>query len=432
MTDDIEEDAHSERGPSTAHRWRPCPASVRLSRGLPNTAGIEAAYGTVFHEVAALCLEFDLDPFGFVGFTMDVAPHGDIEFTTVMAGNMMQGLTLARSLMTPGSVVLVERRVSLEDWVGPGEFGTTDLAIIDVKNRRIVIFDWKYGAGVPVHPEKNDQAILYFLGTWSSHAAGLFWQYEAEQAELRGQSFDDNMPWEDDIAVTVIIEQPRAPGGGGVWETTVGDLLNEGLKIREDAALTEDPDAPIRPGTKQCQFCLAARYGTCKARAVMLLDLAKSDFDSIETASSLGVVMPMLPPSAFTPEERSAILLHRPMFEALFEDLHRMAYHDAEKGRPVPGLKMVDGRAGPRSWKDPQKASIVLTSRLGTDAYEPKKLISPAKAEEAIGKKEFALVMKPFVTQSESKPILVPEADKRAALPTSQDDFNEAETLTLI
>ena len=57
MTDDIEEDAHSERGPSTAHRWRPCPASVRLSRGLPNTAGIEAAYGTVFHEVAALCLE---------------------------------------------------------------------------------------------------------------------------------------------------------------------------------------------------------------------------------------------------------------------------------------------------------------------------------------------------------------------------------------
>lgn len=419
MTDEIEPRAHSERGPSTASRWRKCPGSVRLSRGLPDNAGIDAAHGTVFHEFAALCLELGLDPQGFVGTTHEVEGFGKLVFDQAMADHMLFGLDLFWSLAdAPGAVMMVEQRVSLENWIGPDEFGTTDLAVIDIFNWRLVCGDWKYGAGVPVSPEDNDQAILYVLGTWDSFAAGMF-----EQAVM-DRGGNPNEPWEDDIEVIVIIEQPRADGGGGVWHTTMGHILAEGAKIREDAKRTEDPNAPLVPGTKQCQFCKAASFNKCLERPKYLLELAGADFDDLESDFEVNAAPLTHTASAITPEQRSQLLLHRAMFDKLFDDLHAAAYHDAETGRPVPGMKLVPGRSGARKWKDEEKAGIVLTHDFGEEAFS-RKLISPTTVEEKIGKRKFKERFGRVVEQSEAKPILVPETDKRQALPTVQDDFTD-------
>lgn len=420
MTDEIEEPSHSERGPSTAHRWRCCPGSVRLSRGLPNTAGIEAAHGTVFHEFAAMCLEFDLDPQEFVGEPLTVEPFGKLRFDQAMADHMLFGLDLFRSFMNaPGAVTLIEKRVSLKEWIGPGEFGTADFAVIDVANNRIVCGDWKYGAGVPVHPENNDQAILYVLGVWSDYAREMF---RCHILETHGDMALD-APWEDDIEVLVIIEQPRAEGGGGVWRTTMGHILSVGERIKHDAAMTEREDAPVVPGIKQCQFCPAAKHNTCKTRARFLLDLAGVDFDDL--ASDFAVLAePEIPPaSAFTPEERSQLLLHRSMFEKLFDDLHAAAYKDAEMGRPVPGMKLVLGRTPARKWKDEDKAEIILVEQFGEDAHV-KKLLSPAQVEEKIGKRAFKDRFGKAVAYGEAKAILVPDTDKREAVRSILSDFD--------
>ena len=165
MTDNPIERLHSERGPSAAHRWRPCPGSVALCRGLPDDAGIEAALGTVFHEFAALTLEFDVDQHQMVGSLMEVEADGKpivLEFSQEMATKMQPGVDWIRSYEGPGTLLLVEKRLDLQEWVGEGEFGTSDAGIIDIENWRIVVFDWKWGAGVPVGPYMNDQAMLYF------------------------------------------------------------------------------------------------------------------------------------------------------------------------------------------------------------------------------------------------------------------------------
>ena len=418
-----EEILHSERGPSTAHRWRPCPGSVRLSRGLPDTAGIEAAYGTVFHEFAAICLELGLEPQGFVGDKLEVPGHGVLTFDQAMADHMLYGLDLFWSLAdAPGAKMMVEQRVSLEDWVGPKEFGTTDLAIIDVFNWRLVCGDWKYGAGVPVDPEDNDQAILYTLGTWSSFAKEMF--YDAHSSGKGPDGPDADLLSMPEIEVIIIIEQPRAEGGGGVWRTTMSHILAEGMKISRDAKRTEDPDAPVVPGTKQCQFCKAAKFNTCIERPKQLLAMAGADFDDLEEDFENADPIPLMPVSVISPEQRSQLLLHRKMFDKLFDDLHAAAYKDAEMGRSVPGLKLVPGRAGARAWKDEDKAAILLTHDLGPDGAYVKKLLSPAMVEEVVGKKKFKDRFGRSIQQGESKAILVPDTDKREALGTVQDDFD--------
>ena len=83
-------------------------------------------------------------------------------------------------------------------------------------------------------PERNDQAILYLLGAWSSFARDMFVDFliDAEEAEimdgaipvpsdcLTRENIDELRPgWEDDIAVTIVIEQPRAPR----WRRRLGN-----------------------------------------------------------------------------------------------------------------------------------------------------------------------------------------------------------------
>lgn len=408
--DDIQ---HSAMGPSTAQRWRACPGSVALSRGIPNTAGIEAAYGTMFHEIAATCVQFFLDPQGFVGDHMEIKPHGMINFDQVMADHMLYGLDLLWALADiPDVKLIVEKRVSLENWVGAGEFGTTDCAVIDVLNRRIYIFDWKYGAGVPVSPVRNDQAILYFLGVWDDYASAMF--YDANIAAT-------------DIEVVIMIEQPRAPGGGGTWTTSVIDLLEEGKNIRRDARLAKSPKGAkiFNPGPKQCQFCPAARVNICESRARMALEEAGLDFDMLSDDYKFNLEPEIKHPKALTPEQRSQVLMHQSMITKFLDQLHEEAYADAKMGRPVPGMKLVEGRSPARKWKDEKRAEIMLRHDLGEKAFT-KKLLSPTQAEEELGKREYKVRFDRMVDRGEAKAILVPDTDKREALPDITSDFDLA------
>tara|TARA_Y100000593_G_scaffold83521_2_gene157527 strand:- start:29761 stop:30984 length:1224 start_codon:yes stop_codon:yes gene_type:complete len=397
-----------------------------MSRGLPNTVGIEAAYGTVFHDYAADCAELGLDPQHFVGDGFDTGDgFGWLEFDQAMADNMLNGLDyLWAAADVPGARMLVEKRVSLEHWVGKGEFGTTDAAIIDPLNWRLIVFDWKYGAGVPVDPFRNDQALLYALGTWTTFARAMFFdalceKHGAEEAEIADSQ---GAPWEDDIEVHIVIEQPRVAGGGGVWRTTMGEVLAEGELIRRDAKRTEDPDAPFNPGVKQCQFCPAARANVCKPRAEMVLRELGQDLDDLDLDFAAGAEMEF--PKALTPEQRSQILLHKPLITKWLDQLHEEAYKDAMRQQDsVPGMKLVDGRNPPRKWRDEDKAEMILEHDFAHKAYT-KKLLTPTAVEDKVGKRVYRERFARLVDTGESKPQLVPATDKREALPDLMSDFD--------
>lgn len=400
--------AHSEIGPSNAHRWRPCPGSVEESRGLPDEAGEEAHQGTVFHEFADPVLDLGLDPFTLVGMTLECEDGQVRPFTEEMAQGMLMGIDIVRSYESaPGAVLFVETKVDLSEWLGPGMFGTADVIIIDVENRRLIVFDWKWGAGVPVHPEWNDQAMCYGLGAWSTVAREMF------------EGVDPAT-----IDVSIIIEQPRAPGGGGKWDTNMAVLLAEGKKIRRDADAVWVEGAPRIPGSKQCQFCPAAKHNTCKARAEHALDLIGTSFDELDEEFDVGAPLRLRKPLAFTPEQRSQLLLHKSMIDNLIADLHASAMRDASQGKPVPGMKRVLGRAGARVWRDPKKAQVVLEAKLEEDVVWTKKLISPAAVEGEVGRKKYREEWERHVFQSEPQPMLVPENDPREALADVDDLFD--------
>lgn len=372
---------------------------------------MEAAYGTCFHEYAAICLETGLDPYVFIDKPCDT-DMGTIYFDREMADSMLYGLDYVRDLAAaPGVQMYVEVEVDISPWVGfaddgsPG-FGTSDVFLIDVLNRRITVFDWKYGAGVPVSPKWNDQAILYFLGVWNTMAGALF-------------------NWEpDDIEVVIIIEQPRAPGGGGVWNTDVQTLLIEGEKIKLDALATEDPDAPCVPGTKQCSFCKAAAHNTCKTRAEWLLQKFDLEMETAQELGEIGAKIPLPKPKALTPEQRSLVLLNRSAIISWMDTLHQEAYADAEAGKPVPGMALFYGRSPGRKWKDEQKAIPMLEAEFGEKAYV-KKYLSPAGVEETIGKRAFEnSKFKRATLYGEPGIILAPETHKGTRVPDRQARFD--------
>ena len=382
---------HSKKSPSSAHRWRPCPASVREEEGLPDTAGEEAIQGTVFHDYAADCAELGLEPHHLVGDRMMCEDGKYRPFTEEMARKMLPGLDMIWSLAdAPKAKLYVEVRLDLSRWLGPNEFGTSDAAIVNVPQKKLAVFDWKWGAGVPVSPDHNDQAILYTLGVWATIAED---QFEGADPE--------------EIEVSIIIEQPRAPGGGGIWVTTMAEILSEGEKIKADAMLAETPDAPHNPGEKQCKFCKAAYANTCAARNEFLQDLLAEVFDEPENFDF---------ERALDPERRSEILLSRSMIEKWLNQLHDEAMEDAKMGRPVPGMKRVAGRNSPRRWADAKKAEIIVGRALGDSAWT-KKLVSPTQTEELVGREKYRYKYEKFVADQEAKPILVPESDPRDPIP---------------
>lgn len=395
---------HSKRSPSSAHRWRNCPGSVNAEEGLPDSVGEEAVQGTTFHEVAAECLEFGVDPWPYVGQMIDLGEDGERPFTKEMAEKMMPGLIQLRAFEdVPGARMYVEKRVSLDEWIGEGESGTADCFIIDVLNRRIINWDWKWGAGVPVDPEWNDQTILYTLGVWSDYARAIF---EAEGVDP------------EDIEVVICIEQPRAPGGGGTWRTTMADLIAEGHLIREDADATLDPDAPLIPGEKQCKFCKAARHNTCKARASKILDLLELDEEELEDDLMVGAEPDL--PKAVSLEARSQIILHRKLIEGFLNQLHDEIMEDARLGKPTPGLKRVAGRRPPRKWKDEDRAALMLEHDFGEEAWT-KKLRSPSQIEDELRKPVFKDRYASLVEEGDPSPVLVPETDPREPLTAAID-----------
>ena len=411
---------HSKRSPSTAHRWVRCVGSVEEEEGLEDTAGEEAIQGTVFHEYAADCLELGLDPWHLVGDTMVCEDGQRREFTKEMASKMIGGLDLVWSLAdVPGAELSVERRVNLENWVGEDESGTADAFVISPLQWRLTTFDWKWGAGVPVSPDHNEQATLYTGGVWDTFAEDRFFEAYENSRDMQ----DEYASWEearDAIEVVIIIEQPRAPGGGGIWRTTMGALLKDLKRIRKFADQTLVPGQPRTPGEKQCKFCKAAFFNTCKARIEYVADLIDLQLDELEDDLMVGAEPDLIDRRALTPEQRSQILLHEKLITTLLKALHDEAMEDSSRGRPTPGMKRVPGRASARKWADDDKAELMLEHDFGDEAWA-KKLRSPTWVGDEVGKAKYRERYERLVVAGESKPILVPETDPRQEIPNDDD-----------
>lgn len=400
---------HSTRSPSGSHGWRRCPGKINAERGLPDRVGREAAEGTVFHDAAEVCLRTGIDPQFLPQGEEQVVSGHTVSFNQEMVDAMLGGLDLLDELIEPGDIVRVEERVWIEPFtLEEGGFGTSDVTIIKVRQRKIIVFDWKYGK-IAVSPVENSQIMLYALGAWMSVA---------------GQHFG----WDPvDIEVECIIYQPRVPGAGGRWSTSMEWLLLEGHQIRIDAAATYNPNAKRVPGLKQCEYCKAKK--SCGEYIAWNLDMLTLRFEDIDEAIELDQP-PKLPMtiSDWTPERRSWVWLHRGSITNFLQMIHDSIMEDYAAARDTPYIKAVRGRGGHRKWLENKIGPLgaYINATVGQkDGWVP---ITPAVLEKKVGKKKFKEDAAMYVAPTpEPKPMLVPITDPREALPSKMVHFDGVE-----
>lgn len=369
---------HSPLGASSAHRWTACPGSVALSAGIPRRSSSYAAEGSAAHYVAWQCLYRNTDAWSWIGRVLNFDGY-EITITREMAKAVQTYLDYIGA--TPKDDMRIEALFKLSK-IDDRLWGTSDAVLWQAEDRRLIVVDYKHGAGVRVRAEGNVQLSYYALGALMQHG------YPA-------------------LTVRTVIVQPNIDWGDGEpirsEEFDALELLDFAADLREAVRRVDERPNEYTPGD-HCQFCPG--QAICPALTAKAKELAVQDFT----------------PAAYSSEQLGQILDWLPRLDKWASAVREFAYNECVAGRTVPGYKLVDKR-GTRVWADEQKAvTAMLAAGLKDDDMYEQKLCSPAQAEKMLGKKGF-LPVSGHVVMHSSGTALVPESDKRPAVNSAAEDF---------
>ena len=369
---------HALLSASSSHRWLHCPPSARLSESYADQGSDFAAEGTAAHTLCEYKLKVSL------GIPV-VDPRRDLSFYSDEMEECANGYaTYILELLEEAKkkcsdpIVLIEQRLDFSRFVEDG-FGTGDCVII--ADGTLHIIDYKHGQGVLVEAENNPQLLLYGLG-------GL---------EIFDGIYDIS-------SVSMTIYQPRRDNISThtVSKESLYQWAEETLKPM--AALAYAGEGEFLCG-EWCQFCKART--DCRARADHNMELARYDFK--------------LPP-LLSDEEVESILGKLDDLISWASDIKEYALQTAIQGKQWHGWKMVEGRSN-RKYTD-EDSVIQTVTGAGYDPYEHK-ILGVTAMTSLLGKKRFEELIGTFILKPQGKPTLVPESDKRPAIFTAQQDFNE-------
>lgn len=382
MTAPAHEDrAHAVLGASSAARWMACPGSIRLSEGQPNSSSKYADEGTAAHQLAERCLSRGANADQLVG-TVEVVRNQPWEVTEEMAEAVQVFLDQVRGATDSKDTLLIEQRFDLSS-IHPGMFGTNDACVVSPSRKTLFVFDYKHGRGHAVEAVGNPQLRYYGLGA-------LLMQMGSTPIER--------------LVLTIV--QPRAAHKDGPIRTeviSVVDLLDWTGALKAAAVRTEDPNAPVKAGD-WCLFCRAA--GVCPALRDKALEAAMADF---ATAS---ITVPA-DPGVLSTEQVARLLDSADLIDTWLAAVRAHALHQAERGIPIPGYKLVPKRAT-RKWRD----NAQFAALSGYDIYLPPKMMSPAQVEKMLPKDKRP-ALDALVEKVSSGTNLVPDSDVRKEKPAS-------------
>lgn len=343
--------AHAKRGlgGSVAARTINCPGW----RFLPQpdegerTSSEYADEGTMLHEAVRLCLATDQDADQLLGWA-----YSRQELTEEHIKER-----LAPSLAAFDAEIALDAELWLEQSVElpiPGAFGTAD--VVALEKDRLVILDWKFGVGIPVRAEFNDQLQFYAVGVLQQHP---------------------DLP--EDFPVDLAVVQN---GALSKWRTSVAALRLWLASYR--IALEQDH---LKLG-KWCKFCPAA------ASCPLMQDTARQALseDALSVEQSLELVEALERAGWVTAVKARAAAIKRADPAAL------------------PGWKLVAGRRT-RQWADPEDAERWMEA-CGVDPRPPGPLLSPSKMEKELEGQ--GSIPDGMVVFSTPEPVLVRAEDKRA------------------
>ena len=352
-------------GGSTAKRVINCPGSVALVAKMPPQPSSKYAdEGTMLHEAVSSVL---------MGLTEHDVIGTVYEGQTLTQELYNEKITVALDLLNvidPDKALVyeVETKVGFGD-VLPGVFGSTDL--VGRMGDRAIVLDWKFGDGVAVSAEENEQLMFYAAAAMRTPETA--WAFdECEDIEL------------------VIVQPPMIRH----WVTTKDRIARFERDLVKAVMAAQQPDAKLAMGD-HCRWCAAkpvCPQMTGEVERAALVQIKELD------AAMLG-----------------QYLAKADVLEGWITDLRALAFQMLEKNVPVPGYKLVQKQAR-RQWTDETKAIAALHD-MGVprgELYSPEEIRSPAQIEKVLKKRKLALPDE-LVKSVSSGTTLAPESDPRAS-----------------
>lgn len=382
---------HARLSASSAHRWMACPGSLALEESLPKgqreQSSKYADEGTAAHELASLALEKN------ESCAVVVATNDHPAWTLEMARDVQPYVDLVREMAT-GHALFIEQRVDYSIAIGVRDsFGTADAIILTSDNTELMIVDLKFGRGVEVSAEENEQLMLYALGAIETYDTII------EKDKLK--------------RIRLVISQPRL-GAVSEWDCGMGYLEAFRQDAAKAASKTIEGGTIYNPGEDQCRFCKAA--GICPALANKIEEVIDVAFDNLDEP------LPIPTDNRLLALKMSAI----GMIEDWCTAIRAAVEAQLIQGQAVPGYKLVQGKMGNRKWSDEREVEKLFKSwDLKSEDIYDMTLISPTVAEKLLKKTSTRWkVLVDLITRTEGKPSVALESDRRPALsvtPVSED-----------
>ncbi len=386
-----------------------CPGSLIPNLLAPDNAGIDAAYGTVGHEVTETWLKRGSEPVDLIDWQVFVKA-GEGGFVITIDREMME---YARQCVDwvewlPGEH-LIEKRVDFSRITPiPNQTGTADF--ITIQGDTMWVVDWKFGKGVRVDAYRNTQLMLYALGA--------LWMYDPEGKVKK---------------IVIRIGQPRL-NHFDEWECSRDELLEFAGWAKARMALAWSLNAPRVAGAKQCQFCRVAN--DCAAASKMMVELTEGVFDNLDAEVTLEQIdgfkqrvdapdftIDPVAVGSLTTEQLLKLKPFRKLADKWWHHVETELVQRAADGENLTNLghKVVEGRANRIFINDEKAAEHLEFLGVPADKLYEHKFVSPSKAEELLKKqgfraKELPALLDGYTRKPPGKPTIVPLSDKRPAM----------------
>lgn len=389
-------EAHAKYAPSSTYRNLVCKGALAFvdRHKLKQKESEYAKEGTIAHEWINKALtaihaqkQFDFEQIP------DEEMRGHVQNYCHFIGQM--NMQWRKSY--DGVAYHIEKRVKFD-----GDFwGTADYMLTGrhkkTKLPGLLICDFKYGKGVEVDAEDNEQLLSYAI---------------CARKELNA-NFD---------VVRCFIFQPRTPGKEFTHWAVDRDILDktEVTIVNNKADCFRLLEAPIErieknlvPGD-HCRFCPAKENLKCPA------------YKNFANGSQLKILndTPEVPEiGGLTLEQKVEIFKRRKVIKKIMDDVASDLLALAVKGEKIPDHKLVEGQRR-RIWKG--EVGDVAASLIALGVTEPTKisLIGIGEVEKEIGKGKIG----ELTDLTPIKYNIVPESDKKQAVTISSiEDLTEIE-----
>lgn len=372
---------HAILSPSSAKRWINCTPSALLAEAAGSKSSVYAEEGTLAHEIAEYALtkylEGEYDPIIDEEMPIRKGHFQNPLFSIDMANCIREycefviGEGYEMQKQDGSNKMYLERRVNITDFA-PDSFGSVD--VILVSDKTIHIIDLKYGAGVKVYADMNEQMMMYALGALKDLGA------------LKA-AVSDRI-----TKIKMTIAQVRLDHYD-TFEMSKKDLLVWAEKVLKPAA-----KVAIQGGGKQvigswCGFC------PVKAQCRAQRDAILADFEEKPE------------PLLLSDEEIVDLIGKIDTYKSWIESVNKYVYDRAIQGHKWEGYKLVAGRTS-RVIKDEAKIRQALLNEFLEDEVLNIKLKGIGDLEKLVGKKVFSARFGDAIESRPGAPKLVPESAK--------------------